>query len=88
MIDYGRAGILIPSGSDEALSAAITLLLQSAEARQKLAKKFNERVRQVYSAETVVQQISGIYDTAMGKRFGSAAQSDAGRDVVTSQTAS
>jgi glycosyltransferase involved in cell wall biosynthesis len=67
VLDHGRAGILVPPGSVDGLAAALTMLLQSPETRSKFAGLFGERVRKIFSSETVVGQVSDIYGKILGR---------------------
>jgi len=88
VLDYGRAGMLVPSASPEALANAMTEMLQSPDARRKLAERFHERVKSVYGAENVAKQICDIYETVLGRRVHGRKAPQAARDVVSSQTIS
>jgi glycosyltransferase involved in cell wall biosynthesis len=88
VLDYSRAGMLVPPASPEALANVMTQLLQSAELRHKMADKFQERVKRVYGAENVAKQICEIYETVASRRAGGRKTPHATRDVVTSQTIS
>jgi glycosyltransferase involved in cell wall biosynthesis len=65
VLDSGRAGILVPPGSPVALSDAIVALLKSPEKRAALGCEFAKRVRATYGAETVLNQISKVYETVL-----------------------
>jgi glycosyltransferase involved in cell wall biosynthesis len=61
VLDDGRAGMLVPPAKPEALAAAIVRLLHSAERRMQFGQALRDRVRRLYSAETVMHQLIAIY---------------------------
>jgi glycosyltransferase involved in cell wall biosynthesis len=65
VLDYGRAGVLVPASNVEALAKAMTLLLQSLEARRTFANRLHDPVSKTFSSETVVRQISDIYEKVL-----------------------
>ena len=84
VLDYGRTGMLVPSGNPGDLAAAMIQLLQSGAERSRLAALFRERVIKTYSSKTVVREICGVYRTVLGEKAGPLEQAAAERDVVTS----
>jgi len=88
VLDNGRTGVLVPPSNVEALAKAMTLFLQSPERRRQFADRFRERVTKVFSSQTVVRQISDIYETILGQHTRGREHSRSAPDVVTSQTLS
>jgi glycosyltransferase involved in cell wall biosynthesis len=62
VLDHGRAGVLVPPRSPEALAAALTELLTSAERRCRLRDQFRARVRDLYSPDAALPEICRIYE--------------------------
>jgi glycosyltransferase involved in cell wall biosynthesis len=71
VLDHGRAGILVPPGRIEELANGLLSLLQSTERRAALGERFREHVNGLFSAETVIEKMSSIYET-VAKRAGKA----------------
>lgn len=65
VLDAGRAGVVAPSRSPEALAAGMLGLLQSSQLRQQMARAFHERVVRLYSSERSLQDLAVIYDTVL-----------------------
>ena len=85
VLDYGRAGIVVPAGSAEELAKALLLLLRSAERRNELAASFRRRVVKIYSSKTVAEQISEIYQAVLGGQTFRPAERHSESDIVASQ---
>jgi glycosyltransferase involved in cell wall biosynthesis len=66
VLDAGRAGILVPSGSAEKLAEALLSLLNSPQRRIALGNRFRHRVEECHSPAAVMAQICRIYETALG----------------------
>lgn len=88
VLDNGRTGVLVPPSNVEALAKAMTLFLQSPERRRQFADRFRKRVTKVFSSQTVVRQISDIYETILGQHTRHREYSRSEPDVVTSRTLS
>jgi glycosyltransferase involved in cell wall biosynthesis len=65
VMDGGHAGSLVPPRDPARLAAAMSQLLHSPELRRLLAERLGKRVRERYSADTVIQQVSHVYDTVI-----------------------
>jgi len=65
VLDGGRAGVLVPPRSPEALARALTALLRSAEERQALGARLEEHVRREYSAASAMERITAFYDEVL-----------------------
>lgn len=70
VLDEGRVGLLVPPRSPDHLAEALLSLLKSPERRAAFGEKFRHRVRQVYSADTIVNRISQIYETVLRAKDG------------------
>lgn len=62
VLDQGRAGLLVPASSSEALEHALLLLLRSAKVRKEMANNFASRVAQHYSADSAIKKICEVYE--------------------------
>ena len=68
VLDGGRAGVLVPPRSPDALAHALTLLLRSADERQTLGARLEEHVRREYSAASAMERITALYDEVLRGR--------------------
>jgi len=68
VLDEGRAGLLVPPAAPEQLAEALYALLSSPDRRAALGSQLHRRVREVYSPDSVIQQICLVYDTVIGSR--------------------
>lgn len=68
VLDNGRVGILVQPGSPVALSDGLVAFLKSPEKRAAFGCEFFKRVRATYGAETVLRQISNVYQTVLSAR--------------------
>jgi glycosyltransferase involved in cell wall biosynthesis len=59
---HGVSGLLVPPGDAEALAAAIQKLLLDAPLRQEFGKAGKARAVSVFSAESMVQRVSSLYE--------------------------
>lgn len=71
----GRCGLLVPPRDPARLAGAILSLLSSMPKRQELGRNLRERVLQTYSAQKLIQRITGIYENAWQQRGSLPAQS-------------
>jgi glycosyltransferase involved in cell wall biosynthesis len=62
ILEEGEAGILVPPSNPDALASALLRLLKSPALRTQFGKRLNERVKQNYSAETIVSQVCQVYE--------------------------
>jgi glycosyltransferase involved in cell wall biosynthesis len=70
VLDFGRAGILVPSQSPAELAEALLSLLESPERRASFGQKLLHRMKTAYSAAPIMKQITGVYDDVLAsKRF-------------------
>jgi glycosyltransferase involved in cell wall biosynthesis len=60
MIDDGETGLLVPGGDAEALAAAMALLIDDAELRDRLGREAERRARR-FTREAVVPQLERLY---------------------------
>ena len=63
VLDGGAAGMLIPPKSPAALARALVSLLTQPTERTTLGEKLRKRVETSYGAESIAEQICGIYYT-------------------------
>ena len=61
VLNGGRAGLLVSPGNPDELASALIALIRSWTRREDLAEVFHRRVRQVYSPEAVVDQVTRVY---------------------------
>ncbi|MGB3453634.1 MAG: glycosyltransferase family 4 protein [Moheibacter sp.] len=64
VVDFGKAGLVVPSENPEAMATALTELLKNEEKRKDFSQKFKERTETVYGSKNFLklyhQLISGI----------------------------
>lgn len=60
-LDNGKAGILVSPGDADALANALVELLQQPQLRQTLGENLRQRVKNNYSQEIVMTQLTEIY---------------------------
>jgi glycosyltransferase involved in cell wall biosynthesis len=68
VLDDGRAGVLVPSGSPDDLSRALVELLEDGGSRAALGKRFQERVDDCYGPRRILGQICGVYERVLEAR--------------------
>ncbi|MEK7829662.1 MAG: glycosyltransferase, partial [Acidobacteriota bacterium] len=56
------AGITVPPSEPDELAEALISLLESAELRRELGEKLRQRVRRLYSADTVIAEVCQMYE--------------------------
>lgn len=61
VLNYGRAGLLVSPGDDDALASAMKLLIESPETRTRLATALHANVEQKYSPEAVIPVMLMFY---------------------------
>ena len=62
ILEEGEAGILVPPSNPESLATALLRLLETPALRKQLGERFNTRVKQTYSAKTILHQVCQVYD--------------------------
>jgi glycosyltransferase involved in cell wall biosynthesis len=62
ILDGGRAGRLVPPGEPAALAAALQTLLHQPALRQELGETLRQRVREKYSRERLLAQVTELYE--------------------------
>lgn len=70
VVDGGRAGLVVPPSDPDALAVALVTLLEESSRRSCLAGRFGTRVRERYSDEVVMDQVTLAYRTALRHREG------------------
>jgi glycosyltransferase involved in cell wall biosynthesis len=65
---HGETGLLVPPGDSTALAAAVRTLLADPALAQRLAAAGKARVQQEFSAETMVQRVTQVYDELLARR--------------------
>jgi len=68
VLEQGQSGLLVPPGAADKLAEALLSLLQSPARRAALAERFYNRVQQIYSADAVIEQVCGVYDTVLAAK--------------------
>lgn len=68
LVDDGETGLLVTSGDEEAMAAAIRSLLESPQRRLDLARHARERVEEAYSARRVAETMMACYAGAIDRR--------------------
>ncbi|MEW6510877.1 MAG: glycosyltransferase family 4 protein [Bacteroidota bacterium] len=68
VLEEGRAGLLVPPGSPQALADAIVSLLRSPDLRKRLSRRFATRVREMYSVRKNLDEICELYESALRSR--------------------
>ncbi|HBP87132.1 MAG TPA: hypothetical protein DD706_05480 [Nitrospiraceae bacterium] len=61
VLDYGRAGMLVPPGSPNELAQALTKLLRSPERRHELGKQLNLHVQETYNQQRILGNFCQFY---------------------------
>ena len=61
VLQYGKAGVLIPPGSPETLCEALLSLLTHEDKARDLARAASREVETNYSSDTMVEQYLSIY---------------------------
>lgn len=67
VLDEGRAGILVPPSSPEALAKELVGLLGSPAKRKQLGDLLYDRVESFYGATAIIDQLVKVYDTLLPK---------------------
>jgi len=65
VLDFGRAGILVPPAAPAQLAEALLALLRSPQRRHSLGERLCRRVREVYSAGNALRQLGQVYDVVL-----------------------
>lgn len=68
VLDEGNAGILVSAQAPEQLAEALLLLLKSPDLMTKLSGQLQCRVRAIYSAAPVINQVCKVYDSVLDQR--------------------
>jgi glycosyltransferase involved in cell wall biosynthesis len=61
ILEGGKAGLLVPSGSAEGLSRALTTLIENPELRHDLAERGRQSARERFDLRKVMKQIEDFY---------------------------
>jgi glycosyltransferase involved in cell wall biosynthesis len=68
--DDGRSGLLVPAQSPRELGQALVRLLKSPVERIALGELARKRVRELYSARSIIERICQVYDTVLTAKNG------------------
>ena len=66
ILDYGRAGILVPPGSPTQLAEAMVELLRSPDRREYLGKQLNHHVHEKFNQHHILEKFCHCYEMIMG----------------------
>lgn len=72
-IVHRETGLLVPPADPAGLASALQLLLEDSSLRQRIGDAGRARVRQNFSAEAMIEQLSGVYHEVLRERHASAA---------------
>ena len=61
VVEHGRTGLLVPSGSAAELAASMITLARDAAARRRIGVAAREAVREKFSAERLVSDVAALY---------------------------
>ena len=61
LLENGKAGLLVPSGSADGLSRAITTLMENPDLRKILGRRARESSRERFDLDRVMQQVEEFY---------------------------
>jgi glycosyltransferase involved in cell wall biosynthesis len=64
----GETGLLVPPRDPDALSEAILTLLQDPDLRQKMGQAGQERVREYFSVERMVEETEALYERLLAEK--------------------
>lgn len=67
VLDYGRAGILVPPGASDRLGEVLLSLLGSEDRRAEFGLRLRMRVQELYSSGAVMDRVCRVYDTVLGQ---------------------
>jgi glycosyltransferase involved in cell wall biosynthesis len=68
VLEYGRAGKIVPPESPAQLARAILELLGSSTLRERMGEALRRRVSAEYDAQTILQKIRAIYQWMLGAK--------------------
>jgi len=68
VLDNGNAGVLVPPASPENLAHAIVDLLENPGRRASFARRFQERVDELYSPRRILGRICDVYERVLESR--------------------
>jgi glycosyltransferase involved in cell wall biosynthesis len=77
VIVHGETGLLVPPADPQALAAAIQTILSKPELARRLALAGRARVYEQFSAETMIERVTKIYDQILPSREETSRQSHA-----------
>jgi glycosyltransferase involved in cell wall biosynthesis len=66
VLDYGRAGMLVPPGSPDQLAQSLMKLLRSHEQRQYLGKQLKLHVQETYNQQRILEKFCQFYRMILG----------------------
>jgi len=68
VVDEGRTGLLVPPGDEDALASGLIELLEDRPKARALGRAGQDRQREIFSRETMVQATEGLYDQLLAIR--------------------
>ena len=70
IVEDGGSGLLVPPGDHEALAKAMVELLKDPQRRASMGNLGRERVQTVFSLDSQMQILTGLYDRLLSERRG------------------
>ncbi len=65
VLDFGNAGVTVPKSDPDRLADALVSLLESSELRHEFGNRLRTRVREKYSASTVIAEVCRMYQEVL-----------------------
>jgi glycosyltransferase involved in cell wall biosynthesis len=81
VLDEGRAGILVPPREPQRLAEALVSLLDSPVQRVALGEIFRQRVRDFYSADSIVGRVCEVYEQVLKAKNGRGTATTNGQEL-------
>jgi glycosyltransferase involved in cell wall biosynthesis len=70
IVEDGQSGLLVPPRDPEALAKALVDLLKDPQRRASMGNRGRERVQTVFSLDSQMQTLTGLYDRLLSERRG------------------
>lgn len=68
IVEDGQTGLLVPPRDPEALAKALVELLKDPQRRASMGRRGRERVETVFSLDSQMRTLTGLYDLLLGRR--------------------